>query len=151
MNRKVLLIILALSLLFPSALLTGKDIALGEQIKWQLISSGGGEGTSTSYKLNASVGQTATELAISTSYRVYQGYWQNFETGSCCVTAGDADHNGIINLKDITFLIKFLYQSGPDPTCMDEGNADGVNPVNLKDITYLIKFLYQSGPAPKCP
>ncbi|MCX6829912.1 MAG: hypothetical protein NT002_11620 [candidate division Zixibacteria bacterium] len=75
---------------------------------------------------------------------------------TCCVKPGDANHNGILNIADITYLIKFLYQSGPKPPCQGgvgkypEGDANGNGITNIADITYLVKFLYQSGPAPIC-
>jgi hypothetical protein len=63
---------------------------------------------------------------------------------------GDANNDGAINLLDITFLIRYLYQSGPAPDPIELGDANCNSMVNLLDITFLIAYLYQSGPEPIC-
>ncbi len=64
---------------------------------------------------------------------------------------GDASGNGLVNALDITYLINFLYKSGPDPNPIEAGDASGNGTINALDITYLINFLYKGGPNPKCP
>ncbi|MFH2036728.1 MAG: dockerin type I domain-containing protein [Candidatus Zixiibacteriota bacterium] len=64
---------------------------------------------------------------------------------------GDANGNGAINIIDITYLISFLYKSGPAPIPVEAGDANGNGVINILDITYLISFLYKSGPDPICP
>jgi hypothetical protein len=61
---------------------------------------------------------------------------------------GDADGNGFINIKDITYLIKYKYKGGPPPDPVEAGDANCDLIVNIKDITYLIKFKYKGGPPP---
>ncbi|MCX6829397.1 MAG: hypothetical protein NT002_08985 [candidate division Zixibacteria bacterium] len=72
-------------------------------------------------------------------------------SASCCDLPGDANNNGLVNIQDVTYMIKFLYQAGPPPPCLDEANVNGFNPLNIQDVTYLIKFLYQAGTPPVCP
>jgi hypothetical protein len=64
--------------------------------------------------------------------------------------AGDANDDALVNILDITYLIGYLYQEGPEPVCYYQGdaNADGV--INILDITYLINFIYSGGPEPLC-
>ncbi len=64
---------------------------------------------------------------------------------------GDANGNGAVNLLDITYLINFLYRSGPPPNPTQAADVNHSGSVNVLDITYLINFLYKSGPAPSCP
>jgi hypothetical protein len=62
---------------------------------------------------------------------------------------GDCNGDGIVNIKDITYLIYFKYKNGLPPKyheLMGEVNCDSV--VNIKDISYLIKYKYRSGPPP---
>jgi len=63
---------------------------------------------------------------------------------------GDANSNRILNIQDITYLISFLYKSGPVPIpfLAGDANADGI--VNIRDITHVIDYLYRAGPAPIC-
>ncbi|MFH2036689.1 MAG: dockerin type I domain-containing protein, partial [Candidatus Zixiibacteriota bacterium] len=72
------------------------------------------------------------------------------ELCGCCVVPGDANHNGVVNILDITFTIAYLYKSGPAPACMDEADANSNEVINILDITYNIAYLYKSGPAPIC-
>ncbi len=64
---------------------------------------------------------------------------------------GDANGNGIVNALDVTYLINFLYKSGPVPVPVQAGDANGNGIVNALDVTHLINFLYKQGPAPVCP
>ena len=67
-------------------------------------------------------------------------------TGIC----GDVNNNRLINIQDVTYLIKFLYQGGPPPPVPRLANCNGDSITNIKDVTYLILFLYKGGPAPIC-
>jgi hypothetical protein len=64
---------------------------------------------------------------------------------------GDANGSGIVNIQDITYLINYLYKSGPKPKPLPAGDATGNGIINIQDITHLINFLYKGGPAPICP
>lgn len=64
---------------------------------------------------------------------------------------GDANGNGNINLLDITFLISFLYKSGPAPDPYQSADVNNSGSINILDITYILSYLYKNGPAPDCP
>ena len=131
-------------------------------IKWQVISRGGTEGTSTNYKLRGTLDQTAVGEANSGVLQVLHGFWQNFSSGGgCCIGIrgnANADGNEDINISDITYLVDYLFgiPLGPVPPCPEEGNAngDGTGDINISDITYLVDYLFgiPLGPAPPaCP
>jgi Tol biopolymer transport system component len=63
---------------------------------------------------------------------------------------GDADGNGKINLLDISYVINYLYRSGPPPNPMAAGDVNNSGKVNLLDISYTINYLYRSGRKPAC-
>lgn len=69
----------------------------------------------------------------------------------CDFTCGDADSSGVVNLLDITHLIRFLYKGGPAPEPYFSGDADASLFINILDITYLINYLYKEGSEPVCP
>jgi hypothetical protein len=74
--------------------------------------------------------------------------YPNVNCGSLCdCQPGNPNNDQFINLKDITFLINFLYRGGPpaEPydTCSADPNVDCL--INIKDITFLINFLYRDG------
>nr|MBN2276475.1 immune inhibitor A [candidate division Zixibacteria bacterium] len=64
---------------------------------------------------------------------------------------GDANGSGAVNILDATYLINYLYKSGPAPVPPEAGDANGNGATNILDATYLISYLYKSGPAPICP
>jgi len=74
----------------------------------------------------------------------------SFEDAACCDLAGDADNGGTITLGDVTYLIAYIFTSGPAPACCAEGDADGGGAITIGDVTYLIAHIYISGPAPIC-
>jgi len=69
---------------------------------------------------------------------------------ACCVTPGDADHDGMFNIADVTFGIARIFASGPAPACQDEADANGDNSYNIADVTYGIARIFGGGPAPIC-
>ncbi len=74
----------------------------------------------------------------------------------CCVERGNVDGiigvGGPIDVADLTYLVSYLFKSGPEPPCLEEGNADGIvgvgGPIDVADLTYLVAYLFKNGPAP---
>lgn len=62
--------------------------------------------------------------------------------------SGDANHDEIVNLLDIMFVISYLYRGGPAPIPLISADADGSGSVTILDLAYLIKYLYKNGPPP---
>jgi len=66
----------------------------------------------------------------------------------CCVARGSVNGEDGINIADLTYLVDYLFRSGPPPPCPEEGNVNGDNGVNVADLTYLVDYLFRSGPPP---
>ncbi len=64
---------------------------------------------------------------------------------------GDANGNGSINILDATFIIAYLFKSGPEPVPLQAANVNNTGGINILDATYLISFLFKNGPDPNCP
>ncbi|MEW5924400.1 MAG: S8 family serine peptidase, partial [Candidatus Zixiibacteriota bacterium] len=69
---------------------------------------------------------------------------------ACPFKCGDVDGSGLINLLDVTYLIKYIYKGGPLPLPPQSADADGDGSTNILDIIYLIRYLYKGGPLPVC-
>jgi choice-of-anchor B domain-containing protein len=78
-----------------------------------------------------------------------------FGTHSCCINLrGNANGDVLdaVNVADVTYLVKFLFQAGTPPPCLLEADANGNGSTNIADVTLLVKYLFASGPAPaSCP
>jgi hypothetical protein len=131
------------------------------QIKWQVMSGGGGKGSSDLHKADATVGQTAVSSGQSETYQASHGYWPEFG-GACCgiYTGGytgntNCDTDGKRNLADVTQLITRVYLTPEVPLCCEENgntNGDPEGVLNLADITKLVDHVYishaQTAPCP---
>jgi hypothetical protein len=133
--------------------------AQGEEINWQVISSGGTEATSTSFNLKGTLGQTAVGYGSSANYGLSHGFWKELG-GGCCNDdgiRGDADNSGgAPNVGDIAYLVEYLFgePSGPAPPCFEEGDVDASSSINVGDLSHLVSYLFDQppGPAPlPCP
>ncbi|MBU8934792.1 MAG: PKD domain-containing protein [candidate division Zixibacteria bacterium] len=68
---------------------------------------------------------------------------------------GDVDDDGSQpNIADLTYLVAYLFTSGPPPPVIEAANIDGVvgsgGPIDIADLTYLVAYLFTGGPAPVC-
>ncbi len=72
--------------------------------------------------------------------------------GCCAGMRGNVDNDPLdaVNVSDLTYLVKFLFQGGPPADCPDEADIDGLNgpEPNVADLTWLVAFLFQGGPDP---
>jgi hypothetical protein len=121
----------------------------GEQIDWQVISSGGTDGNSASYSLKGTVGQTGATDGESASYKLAGGFWQDFSTSGVTCVPGDANESGGVDIDDVVYLIAYIFSGGPPPVpdvCC--GDANGSGGVDIDDVVYLIAYIFSGGPAP---
>jgi len=88
----------------------------------------------------------ATDLQ-SESTRSRQIFYFRYNEFIC----GDANSDETVNIFDITYVISYLYLSGPPPNPTESADVNNDGTVNIFDITYLISYLYLEGPEPTCP
>lgn len=119
----------------------------GEQIKWQVVAGGGGASSSTNFRMSATLGQAATGRATSASYKVNQGFWQEFGPPGCCIgTRGNVNKSvsETPDLSDLSLIISYLTIT-PKPLlpCIEEANVNGSSAPtpDLSDLSLLISYL----------
>jgi len=131
-------------------LLSPSEPSVGEQINWQVMAGGGSiNGTSPSYNVGGTLGQTSIGPGSSLTLSVNQGFWQSFLTSGVSCISGDADESGNVDIDDVVYLIAYIFGGGPGPSpdiCC--GDADGSGGVDIDDVVYLIAFIFGGGPAP---
>jgi hypothetical protein len=124
--------------------------ASGEEINWNVLAGGGQiSGTSASFILGSSLGQTAVGMGSSSTKAVNHGFWQNFTAGGVQCVPGDADASGNSDIDDVVYLITYIFGGGPPPVpdaCC--GDANGSGNVDIDDAVYLIAYIFSGGPPP---
>ncbi|MEW5923696.1 MAG: dockerin type I repeat-containing protein [Candidatus Zixiibacteriota bacterium] len=122
------------------------------QMLRDVMSGGAIDAGSETFGMKATLGQAAAGPAESESFKMSQGYWEDYGSsgGGCCNVAGDANNNDAVNILDVTFIISYLYKGGSAPVCSDKADANGNNVINILDVTFLITYLYKGGSAPIC-
>ena len=123
--------------------------AAGEQINWQVISGGGGSGSSTNFGLVSVIGQTAVGSGSSTNFGLNHGFLQSFSSG-CCDTPGDFNNDLAFNIADVTAGIARIFSGGPAPACLDEADFNSDGSFNIADVTAGIARIFSGGAAPVC-
>ncbi|MCX6832233.1 MAG: dockerin type I repeat-containing protein [candidate division Zixibacteria bacterium] len=153
MRKTHFIAILAAALLV--LLLPGESSLFGDQIKWQVVASGGGQGTSTNMSLSGTVGQTVYGHGTGGSFKLSGGFWQNFTTVAACSQCGDANGDGETDISDVVFVIAYIFSGGAAPgecnTPHGLGDANGSGDVDISDVVYLIAYIFSGGLAPHCP
>ncbi len=75
----------------------------------------------------------------------------------CCIDRGNVDDivgaGGAVDVADLSYLVDFLFRSGPAPVCAEAGNVDAVLGVgglytDVADLSYLVEYLFKAGPVP---
>ena len=62
---------------------------------------------------------------------------------------GDVDHDGMVNIADVVYLIGFVFGGGPYPVPWAAAVNIDPNPlVNITDVVYLINYIFGGGPPP---
>ncbi len=62
---------------------------------------------------------------------------------------GDNDWSGEINISDLTYLVRYIFQDGPEPKPeYIVGDLTCNHRIDVADLTYLVKYLFEEGPIP---
>jgi hypothetical protein len=146
MRHKAVLFVLLVSIL-PAMIAFAAD----EKIDWQVISSGGDiGGSSTNFMLSGTVAQTAVGTGGSTNFGLSHGFWTEVPGGGGNCLPGDANNDGQVNVGDAVYVIAYVFSGGPEPwpfpACSGDANCDCQT--NVGDAVYCISYVFQGGPPP---
>ena len=123
----------------------------GEEIKWDVLASGGNTSVSGNIHIGSTIGQTAVGISIAESNYINHGFWQDFGSMFVCdCTPGDFDDNGDFNVLDIVYLINYFYKdaSPAEPYELCQADSDPNCDINVLDIVFMINYQYKDGPEP---
>lgn len=69
----------------------------------------------------------------------------------CCRERGDILDEDGVNVVDLSYLVDYLFRSGPPPACLEAGNVDALTgpggPIDVADLSYMVEYLFKEGPA----
>jgi hypothetical protein len=120
----------------------------GEEINWEVLSSGGAKSTDGTFIINGTLGQTAVGTSTDGASNTHHGFWQNFEFKWEC---GDANHSGYTDIDDIIYLVGYIFLGGPAPDPLEIGDVNCLDEVDIDDVTYLVNYVFLGGPLPCDP
>jgi hypothetical protein len=119
----------------------------GEQIRWQVISSGGRDANSANFTLSGTAGQTATGQANSPSFAVSHGFWQEFGDVQAYV-CGDANASAEVDIDDVVYLVHYIFTGGPPPDPLESGDTNCSGALDIDDVVWLVSYIFTGGDAP---
>jgi hypothetical protein len=66
----------------------------------------------------------------------------------CCELRGDINHDGVIDISDLVYLVDWMFTGGPPPPCPEEADMNGDGAIDIADLVYLVDYMFNGGPAP---
>jgi hypothetical protein len=87
-------------------------------------------------------------LYIDAGYMEYQPYVITgvVSTGVC----GDMNGTSTVDIADLTYLVAYMFKSGPAPLSPALANVNGTGGIDVADLTFLVAYMFKDGPAPVC-
>ncbi len=84
------------------------------------------------------------------------GAWSDYSTTFAAyateMLCGDVNGDGVIEVTDLTFLVAYLFQAGPNPPNPNAADVTGQDGINIGDLTYLVQYLFVGDfPPTGCP
>ena len=64
---------------------------------------------------------------------------------------GDADDSRVVNITDVVYILRSLFQGGDMPRCQDAADVDDSGTVSITDAVFLLRSLFQGGDSPPAP
>jgi hypothetical protein len=75
-------------------------------------------------------------------------YSRTFAANILDYSSGDADADGHVDLRDVVFLINYIFLGGPSPQPLSLADVDCSGRINIADAVYLIRYIFSGGLAP---
>gem|GEM_PF-3774872 len=75
-----------------------------------------------------------------------QWYGSQIPTANIIADPGDFNGDGITNISDCVYGIRYIFESFADPLPCGDANGDCIT--NISDVVYLLNYLFSGGPQP---
>jgi hypothetical protein len=107
--------------------------------------------------MNATVPTASGGVGIAQIAVDAMGFFETYlmhEEG-CCVSPGDANHDGGVDISDLTYYVDYMFGGGPEPVCPEEFDNNNDCALDISDLTYYVDYMFGGGPDPEecmnCP
>ncbi len=64
---------------------------------------------------------------------------------ACDYICGDADGSGDVNIADLTYIVAYIFQGGPEPVKEEAADVDKSGNINVADLTGFVAFIFEDG------
>jgi hypothetical protein len=105
------------------------------------------ESTTVEYYLSAT---DIDDTTITDPY-VAPAVTYDYTVGGSSLLCGDADGNGDVDIDDVTYVVAYIFGSGPAPDPVNVGDANCSGDVDIDDVVYLINYIFGGGDSPCDP
>lgn len=122
--------------LYPIPVMPAQMQSAGYRVEASVLSGGGGLGASSSFLLNASVGQsTAIGVSQSALHQMRAGFWYQLLK---MITGGDVNGDGAVDLRDAIQALQILAKaSGVDGDKAADISGDGA--IGAQEVIYVLQ------------
>jgi hypothetical protein len=94
--------------------------------------------------------------SYSFSVRVQDNNWSTFfdelpftmNVAGLSAIPGDVTLDNDVNVADLTYLVAFMFRSGPPPLVLNAADVNGSCDVDIADVTFLVAYMFKTGAAP---
>ena len=63
--------------------------------------------------------------------------------------SGDVNRDGFTNIRDLTYLVDYIFRGGPEPEISETSDVNGsCGKANIGDLTYFVDYVFRGGPSP---
>ncbi len=157
------------------ASMVAAQISANHDLRWAVLSGGGGAAFSASHEIRDVLGQSIAGVSLSANTRIESGFMAGLDAeggGGMEYHSADQDRNYRISLSELLRVIQFFnsggYHCADPPDSTEDGYVPGANPaqqacvphasdynpqnwiINLSELLRLIQF-YNSGGYYACP
>src|SRR3990170_1099386 len=74
--------------------------------------------------------------------------WSNQTWSFYVYLCGDGNGDAQVNMRDVLYLVKYIFAGGPAPKPLATGDVNCDGQVNFKDVLYLIRYIFTGGSKP---
>ena len=136
------------------------DISISDDLGWAVVDTidkfvAAGDSVDVTFVVDVPQATPLAEQSVLTFLATSRSdslVWSEQQISATTVLQrGDVNFSGTISLTDVTYLVNFLFATGPEPMPIrDAADVTCSGVVNLTDLTHMVNMLFLGGPGVSC-